>query len=77
MTVIKEEAFLWVSQRLKTVSLILSHKNRMTETQRRKAGASDPFHIAEYEDEQDPEEHSNRSGSDEYDDLHVGLITGT
>ena len=39
--------------------------------------ASDPLHIAEDEDEQGPEEHSDDSGPDEDYDLHVGLITWT
>lgn len=36
---------------------------------------SDPFHVAENEDEQGPEENSDDSGPDENYNLHIGLVT--
>lgn len=52
--------------------MFFSRTNRQTHTGGK---ASDPLHIAEDEDEQGPEEHSDDSGPDEDYDLHVGLIT--
>lgn len=38
---------------------------------------TDPLHVAEDQDEQDPEENGDDSCSNEDHNLHVGLIAGT
>lgn len=47
-----------------------------TDTQRNVAH-SDPFHVAENEDEQGPEENSYDSSPDENHNLHAGLVAWT